>query len=202
MRPSSSLTLRAGPGPCIVASSTRVRLLLSLGPAGSHLMVSTGALRGARMEATDETVQLVERVAALDIGKATLMACIRVPHERAADRRRQEADEYATTTEALLPLADRLREPQRDPGRDGGHLRLLETGVLPPRGRRVRVLAAQRRAGEERARPAQDRQARRGVAGQGRRTRHVRTEFRATSADPPVAGPHPVSTLAHPRPHP
>src|SRR3954451_11073094 len=110
MRPSSSLTLRAGPGPCIVASSTRVRLLLSLGPAGSHLMVSTGALRGARMEATDETVQLVERVAALDIGKATLIACIRVPHERAADRRRQEVDEYATTTGALLRLADRLRE--------------------------------------------------------------------------------------------
>ncbi len=62
------------------------------------------------MEATDETVQLVERVAALDIGKASLMACIRVPNERAAGRRRQEVTEYATTTGALLRLADRLRE--------------------------------------------------------------------------------------------
>ena len=33
------------------------------------------------MEETDEPAQLVERVAALDIGKAALMACIRVPHE-------------------------------------------------------------------------------------------------------------------------
>ncbi|MEU0562944.1 IS110 family transposase [Dactylosporangium sp. NPDC006015] len=62
------------------------------------------------MEATDETVQLVERVAALDIGKASLMACIRVPNERTAGRRRQEVAEYATTTGALLRLADRLRE--------------------------------------------------------------------------------------------
>jgi transposase len=63
-----------------------------------------------RMEGTDETVHLVERVAALDIGKAGLMACIRVPNERTPGRRRQEVTEYATTTGALLQLADRLRE--------------------------------------------------------------------------------------------
>ncbi|MEU0558092.1 IS110 family transposase [Dactylosporangium sp. NPDC006015] len=62
------------------------------------------------MEAIDEPVQLVERVAALDIGKAGLMACIRVPNDRATGRRRQEVREYATTTGALLRLADRLRE--------------------------------------------------------------------------------------------
>jgi len=33
------------------------------------------------MESTDEPVELVERVAALDLGKAALMACVRVPHE-------------------------------------------------------------------------------------------------------------------------
>lgn len=60
------------------------------------------------MEATDEAVQ--QRVAALDIGKAGLVACIRVPHERIPDRRRQEVFEYATTTGALLGLADRLRQ--------------------------------------------------------------------------------------------
>jgi transposase len=38
------------------------------------------------------------------------MACIRVPNERAPGRRRQEVGEYATTTGALLRLADRLRE--------------------------------------------------------------------------------------------
>jgi len=62
------------------------------------------------MDVTDESVQLVERVAALDIGKATLMACIRVPDERTVGRRRQEVAEYDTTTGALLRLADRLRQ--------------------------------------------------------------------------------------------
>lgn len=61
------------------------------------------------MEVTEETVQLVERVAALDIGKASLMACIRAPHERVAGRRSQEVAEYRTTTVDLLRLADRLR---------------------------------------------------------------------------------------------
>jgi transposase len=62
------------------------------------------------VQATDESVQLVERVAALDIGKAALVACIRVPDERDTGRRRQEVAEYATTTNALLRLADRLRQ--------------------------------------------------------------------------------------------
>jgi transposase len=61
------------------------------------------------MEETDEPAQLVERVAALDIGKAALMACIRVPHEDKPGRRRQEVHEYATTTRSLLELADWLR---------------------------------------------------------------------------------------------
>src|SRR3954463_12173739 len=62
------------------------------------------------MEATEETAELVERVAALDIGKAVLTACIRIPHENLAGRRRQEVAEYATITAALLRLADRMRE--------------------------------------------------------------------------------------------
>jgi hypothetical protein len=32
-------------------------------------------------EITEEAVELVARVAALDIGKASLVACVRVPHE-------------------------------------------------------------------------------------------------------------------------
>ena len=61
------------------------------------------------MEETDEAVELVERVAALDIGKATLTCCIRIPHEENPARRRQEVDEYPTTTRSLLGMADRLR---------------------------------------------------------------------------------------------
>ena len=62
------------------------------------------------MEAIEETTELVERLAALDIGKAVLTACIRVPHEATRGRRRQEVAEYATNTGSLLRLADRLRE--------------------------------------------------------------------------------------------
>jgi transposase len=56
----------------------------------------------------DEPAELVERVAALDIGKATLTACVRVPHESRPGARRQEVRTYATTTPALLGLRDWL----------------------------------------------------------------------------------------------
>jgi transposase len=59
------------------------------------------------MEQTDESGELAERVAALDIGKASVMACIRVPNEDGR-RRSQEVCEYGTTTGALLALAGRL----------------------------------------------------------------------------------------------
>jgi hypothetical protein len=73
-------------------------------------MVSAMREEEYRVEATDDTDQLVAHIAALDIGKATLMACIRVPGEHDGSRRRQEVNEYATTTGALLRLADRLKE--------------------------------------------------------------------------------------------
>ena len=59
------------------------------------------------MEQVDESGEMVERVAALDIGKASVMACIRVPHEDGR-RRLQEVCEYGTTTRALLALAGKL----------------------------------------------------------------------------------------------
>ncbi|WP_327004517.1 IS110 family transposase [Dactylosporangium sp. NBC_01737] len=60
-------------------------------------------------EVTEEPVQVVARVCAIDIGKAGLVACVRVPHPRRSDRRVQEVREYATVTPALLALADWLR---------------------------------------------------------------------------------------------
>ena len=60
------------------------------------------------MEEVDEQDLHVERVAALDLGKATLEACVRVPHESRPGRRLQEVRGYATTTAALLALADWL----------------------------------------------------------------------------------------------
>jgi hypothetical protein len=61
-------------------------------------------------ESTDEPVGLVERACAIDIGKAGLVVCVRVPHESKPGRRVQEVREYATTTPALLGLADWLHD--------------------------------------------------------------------------------------------
>jgi transposase len=57
---------------------------------------------------TDEPAELVERVAALDIGKASLVCCVRVPHESKPGARRQEVRTYDTVTPALLELRDWL----------------------------------------------------------------------------------------------
>jgi transposase len=59
-------------------------------------------------EITEEPVALVERVAALDIGKATLTACVRVPHETKPGARLQEVRTCTTTTRSLLGLRDWL----------------------------------------------------------------------------------------------
>lgn len=61
------------------------------------------------MEAViEEAAEPVARVAALDIGKASLVACVRVPHESRPGRRCQEVRSFATTTPALLELRDWL----------------------------------------------------------------------------------------------
>jgi transposase len=60
------------------------------------------------VEEVDEQELHVERVAALDLGKAALEACVRVPHESKPGRRLQEVRGYATTTASLLALADWL----------------------------------------------------------------------------------------------
>ena len=56
----------------------------------------------------EEAAELVARVAALDVGKASLVACVRVPHEDKPGRRRQEVRTFATTTRSLLGLQDWL----------------------------------------------------------------------------------------------
>jgi len=60
------------------------------------------------VEEITEDAEIVQRVAALDIGKATLTACVRVPHEGKPGRRVQEVRPFATTTPALLELRDWL----------------------------------------------------------------------------------------------
>jgi transposase len=64
------------------------------------------------MDDTEQPVELIQRVAALDIGKAVLEACVRVPHPTKPARRCQEVRTYPTTTGGLLELADWLRAQQ------------------------------------------------------------------------------------------
>jgi len=59
-------------------------------------------------EITEEPAALAERVAALDIWKATLTVCARVPHDDKPGARRQEVRTYATLSPALLELRDWL----------------------------------------------------------------------------------------------
>ena len=59
-------------------------------------------------EIIEEAAELVARVAALDIGKAELVCCVRVPQEGKPGRRRQEVRTFTTTTRSLLQLQDWL----------------------------------------------------------------------------------------------
>jgi transposase len=61
------------------------------------------------LQETHDREEIIERVAALDIGKAELMCCVRVPGEDHLGRRWQEMQAYPTMTRSLLALADRLR---------------------------------------------------------------------------------------------
>ncbi len=53
--------------------------------------------------------EIVARVAALDIGKAEVVCCVRVPHEDKPGRRCQEVQTYSTMTRSLLGMSDHLR---------------------------------------------------------------------------------------------
>ena len=58
---------------------------------------------------TQDDQEIIARVAALDIGKAELVCCVRVPDEDRPRRRLQEVQTYSTMTRSLLTMADRLR---------------------------------------------------------------------------------------------
>jgi hypothetical protein len=57
---------------------------------------------------THDSEGIIERVAALDIGKAELMCCARVPDEGHRRRRLQEVAAYPTMTRAPHSMSDHL----------------------------------------------------------------------------------------------
>jgi transposase len=60
------------------------------------------------LQETHEREEIIERVAALDIGKAELTCCARVPDQGRPGRRLQEVTTWPTMTRSLLALATRL----------------------------------------------------------------------------------------------
>lgn len=58
---------------------------------------------------TEDTEEIIERVAALDIGKAELVACVRVP-SATSNRRMQEVSTHSTMTRSLLAMADHFAQ--------------------------------------------------------------------------------------------
>jgi transposase len=57
---------------------------------------------------TQDNEEIIERVAALDIGKAELVCCLRVPDEDHPGKRLQEVETYSTMTRFVRRMADHL----------------------------------------------------------------------------------------------
>jgi transposase len=60
------------------------------------------------LEETQDEQEIIQRVAALDIGKAELVCCVRLPDSTGGSRRVQEVTTYSTMTRSLQTMADRL----------------------------------------------------------------------------------------------
>ncbi|HWG11652.1 MAG TPA: transposase [Streptosporangiaceae bacterium] len=144
------------------------------------------------LQETQDREEIIERVAALDIGKAEVVCCARVPDEGRPGRRLQEVETYPAMTRSLLGLADRLAslgvtrvvmEATSDYWKPVFYVLEaagFETWLVNARD--VKHLPGRPKTG----------QAGRGLAVQSRRTADDPPEFRATAADPPAAGCHPV----------
>lgn len=70
--------------------------------------MSRGTVGGAQEAGAEEQDLLLERTAAIDVAKASGMVCTRVPSPTNSARRAQEVWEVASTTSAILRLADEL----------------------------------------------------------------------------------------------
>ena len=62
------------------------------------------------LEQTQDEQEIIERVAALDIGKAELVCCVRVPDPKGGSRLVQDVTTYSTMTRSLQVMVDRLMD--------------------------------------------------------------------------------------------
>src|SRR4030095_16623776 len=106
---------KPGAGTRAVGPSLSPRARGSDSPLALRLLRATtcwvvGAQGGRVLEETHDNDQIIGRVAALDIGKAELVCCVRVPHPDRPGKRLQEGGCHPTMTRSLLVLVDRLGE--------------------------------------------------------------------------------------------
>jgi transposase len=144
------------------------------------------------LEETQETEEIIQRVAALDVGKAELTCCVRVPGQGGSGRRLQEVRAYQTMTRWLLVMADRLAEL--------GVTRVVMEAtsdywkgvyyLLEAHGFEVWLVHARDIQAPPRA--SQDRHAGCGLAVQARRAADAAAQLRATTGDPAAAGRGPL----------
>ena len=60
------------------------------------------------MNVDSDDQEIIQRIAALDVGKAEVVCCVRVPATGAGGRRSQEVRSFSTMTRSLLELGDWL----------------------------------------------------------------------------------------------
>ena len=95
-------------------------------------------------EIVDEGYErIVERVAAIDVAKASGMVCVRVPHKSRPGRRVSRVWEVAATTGAVMALGDQLACQGIEKVTAGLGQRLLADLVLPAGGGRPGCAAGQ-----------------------------------------------------------
>ena len=109
-------------------------------------------------EVAEESTQVVEYAAAVDVAKGFGMVCTRVPGSR-PDRRRQKVWRVEATFRQVTALMDHLRVRGHPAARTGVDLGLLAYLVLPGRGGRAGGVAGERPRRQAPARAGQKRPA-------------------------------------------
>jgi transposase len=141
----------------------------------------------------EEHEQTVERVAAIDVAKASGEVCVRVPHPSIPGRRVTRVWTVEATTNAIIELADQLArervervvvESTSDYWRPFFYL-------LEARGLTVWLVNARDVKNVPGA--SQDRQARQRLAREAERTWDAASLVRAAGRDPPAARLHPAA---------
>ena len=92
----------------------------------------------------DEHEEIVGRVAAIDVAKASGMVCTRVPHATRAGKRVTKVWQVASTTNQILELADQLAGEGIERVVAWVHLRLLAAVRLCAGGAGAGGVAGQR----------------------------------------------------------